>query len=400
MAGALLLGLALWLLGSLDQRTYRTPVDRLTVGTVTRAPFEDFVAVRATAAPLTTHYVTAEEGGTVKQILAEDGASVKAGQPLIVLDNAALQLEVGTREAQTASQINALQDTRLQLEQMRFKHQQDLLDIDHKLSELKSDLARDKILLDGKAIAPATYHQEQEDYAYQENLRQATVDSWKVQQQVRNEQLEQLARTLRRLKDNSASAEASLDALTIRAPAGGQLTALDAQIGQSKAQGAVLGEIDSPERFKLTAQVDEFYVGRVVTRQMALLTIDDRNYQVTVSKLYPQITNGTFKVDLQFAGTAPPGLRTGQALDIKLELGRASKALLLPNGPFYQDTGGRWVFVVTPDGKSALRRSVRLGRRNPQYVEVVDGLAAGERVVISGYQALQNIDRIELAGTI
>jgi len=398
IVAALVVGLSSWLLLSSRERAYRIATDRVTLGTVIHGPFEDFVAVRATAVPLTTHYLTAEQGGSVKSVLAEDGAAVKAGQPLIILTNTPLQLQVASREADTASQMNALQETRLQLEVTRLKHQQDLLDIEHRISKLKGDLARDKILLDGHAIAPATYQQEEEEYAYLQKLQDTTTASRDAQETVRVTQLAQLKQTLLRLKDNVATAEASLEALTIRAPTDGRLTALDAQVGQSKALGAVLGQVDSPDRFKLSALVDEFFLGRVLPGQVALFSLEDHAYEARVVKIYPQIANGSFKVDLQFSAETPAGLHTGQAVDIRLELGGARPAILLPNGPFYQDTGGRWAFVVAPDGHSATRRSVRLGRRNPQYVEVIEGLQAGEQVIISGYEAFRNIDRVELEG--
>jgi HlyD family secretion protein len=384
-----------WLLVGTHGHVYRVPVNRVTIGTVTEGPFEDFIAVRATAIPFTTNYLTADQGGAVKQVLAEDGATVKAGQPLIILDNATLQLQVASREADAAGQINALENTKLQLEETRFKYEHDLLDIEHQLSKLKGDLARDKVLLDGNAIAPATYKQEEEEYAYDQKLREATLASRDAEQKMRANQLSQLQETLSRLNDSMATAKASLDALTIRAPTDGRLTALDAEVGQSKAQGAVLGQIDSLDRFKLTAQVDEFYLGRVVLGQFALFNSEGRDLKARVGKIYPQIAKGTFKVDLYFEGAPPQGLHTGQAIDIKLELGGAAKAKMLPNGPFYQDTGGNWAFVVAPDGRFATRRNLRLGRRNPEYVEVVEGLQPGERVIISGYEAFQKVDRVE-----
>jgi HlyD family secretion protein len=394
-AAVVLLGTVVWLLAGRRDRVYRVPIDRLTIGTVKEAPFEDFIAVRGTAAPFATHYLTADQGGAVKQVLAEDGATVKAGQPLIILANAPLQLQVASREADTASQINALENTKLQLEESRFRYQHDLLDIDHRISKLTGDLARDKILLDGNAIAPASYKQEEEEYAYELKLREATLASRDAEQTVRTSQLAQLQETLARLRDSISTAKASLDALTIRAATDGQLTALNAEVGQSKAQGAVLGQVDSLDRFKLTAQVDEFYLGHVALGQIALFTLDGRGFKAKVAKIYPQIANGTFKIDLHFDNPAPLGIHTGQAIDIKLELGGAARAKMLPNGPFYQDTGGHWALVLAPDGRSATRRNVRLGRRNPEYVEVVDGLQTGEKVIVSGYEAFQKIDRVE-----
>jgi HlyD family secretion protein len=395
ICGFLILGGGGWLLARTNGHVYRVPVDRLTFGEVTRGPFEDLIAVRSTAAPFTTRYLTADQGGAVKQVLAEDGATVKAGQPLIILANTTLQLQVASREADTAGQINALENTKLQLEESRFKYQHDLLDIEHQISKLTGELARDKILLDGNAIAPAIYKQEQEEYSYELKLRDATVASRDAQQAVRANQLTQLQETLARLNASSATAMASLDALTIRAATDGQLTALNAEVGQSKAQGAVLGQVDSLDRFKLRAQVDEFYLGRVVLGQVALFTSEGRDHKATVAKIYPQVSNGTFRIDLHFENPNPQGIHTGQAFDIKLELGRAATAMMLPNGPFYQETGGNWVFVVAPDGRYAIRRTVRLGRRNPEYVEVVAGLQTGEKVIVSGYEAFQKIERVE-----
>ena len=375
--GALIAGIAAWLLSGMGGHVYRIPIDRLTIATATEGPFEDFVAVRGTVAPLITNYLTTDQGGAVKQVLVEDGATVKRGQPLIILSNPALQLQVASQQ--------------LTFEETRFKYEHDILDIDHQISKLKADLARDKILLDGNAIAPATFKEEQEEYAYELKLRAATIASRDVEQNVRATQLMGSSQP----GDGAIIANAAVEALTIRAPMDGRLTALDAEVGQSKAQGAVLGQVDSLDRFKLTAQVDEFYLGRIVLGQEILFTVGDRDYRAKVAKIYPQVANGTFKVDFHFAGPAPAGIHTGQAVDMKVELGGAARAIMLPNGPFYQDTGGNWVFVVSPDGRSAARRNVRLGRRNPEYVEVLDGLKPGERVIVSGYEAYQTMDRVE-----
>ncbi|MDE2450867.1 MAG: HlyD family efflux transporter periplasmic adaptor subunit, partial [Gammaproteobacteria bacterium] len=339
---------------------------------------------------------TTEQGGTVKEVLAEDGAIVEAGQPLIVLSNAALRLEVASREADTAGQINAIENTKLQLEDTRFKYQSELLDIQHQLAVLKSDLVRDKILLDGNAIAPTLYTQEQEQYRYELKLRDATIASRDTEQQVRTTQLTQLRKTLAWLNDNIASARASLDALTVRAPTDGQLTALDAKVGESKTRGAVLGQVDSRDRFKLTAQVDEFYIGRVARGQTAVFSVGEQEFRAKVVKIYPQVSDGTFKVDLNFTGSVPQGIRVGQAIDTRLQLGGIATAVMLPNGPFYQDTGGSWAFVLTPGGQYASRRKIQLGRRNPEQVEVLEGLEPGERVIVSSYQGYQRVERVEL----
>ena len=377
LIGVVILGVAAWLLLQQSKgHVYRLPVNRVTIATVTAGPFEDYIAVRGTVAPLITDYLTTDQGGTVKQVLVEDGAMVKSGQTLIILSNPALQLQVAAQQ--------------ITFEQTRFKYRHDLLEIEHQISKLKSDLERDKILLDGNAIAPSTYEQEQEDYNYYLKLREATVASRDVEQRVRATQL-----TGQAAGAQADIANAGVDALTVRAPMDGQLTALDAEVGQSKGQGAVLGQVNSADRFKLTALVDEFYLGHMSVGQESLFTLDGRGFRAKVAKIYPQVSSGTFKVDLHFEGSAPGDIHVGQAIDLKLELGGASQAVIVANGPFYQDTGGNWAFVVKPDGSYAERRNIRLGRRNPDYVEIVDGLKPGEKIITSGYEAFLKMDRVE-----
>ena len=375
--GIVVVGVTTWLW--LDQskgHVFRLALNRVTIATVTAGAFEDYIAVRGTVAPLIIDYLTTDQGGTVKQVLVEDGAMVKSGQKLIILSNPALQLQVAAQQ--------------ITFEQAGFKYRHDLLEIEHQISKLKNDLARDKILLDGNAIAPSTYQQELEDYNYNLKLRDATIASRDVEQRVRATQL-----TGQPAGAQADIANAGVDALTVRAPMDGQLTALDAEVGQSKSQGAVLGQVNSADRFKLTAQVDEFYLGHMSVGQESLFTVDGRGFRAKVAKVYPQVINGSFKVDLHFDGSPPPDIHVGQAVDLKLELGGASQAVLVANGPFYQDTGGNWAFVVAPDGAYAERRNIRLGRRNPDYVEVVDGLKPGEKIIVSGYEAFQKMDRVE-----
>lgn len=376
-AGVLILGVATWLL--LEQskgHVYRVPLNRVTIASVAEGPFEDYIAVRGTVAPLIIDYLTTDQGGTVKQVLVEDGTMVKRGQKLIVLSNPALQLQVAAQQ--------------ITFEQTRFRYQHDLLEIEHQISQLKNDLARDKILLDGNAIAPSTYEQELEDYHYNLKLRDATIASRDMEQRVRATQL-----TGQAAGAQADIANAGVDALTVRAPMDGQLTALDAEVGQSKAQGAVLAQVNSADRFKLTALVDEFYLGHISVGQESLFSIDGQGFRAKVAKIYPQVSNGTFKVDLHFVQSQPGTIHVGQAVDMKVELGGASRAMLVASGPFYQDTGGNWAFVVAADGSHAERRNIRLGRRNPDYVEVVDGLKPGEKIIVSGYEGFQKMDRIE-----
>jgi HlyD family secretion protein len=379
LVALLIIAGATWVFMSGGGNVLRVPLNHLTIATVIEGPFEDYVAVRGKIAPFIIAHLTTDQGGTVKQVTIEDGDIVKKGQPLIVLSNPALQLQVASQQ--------------LQFEQTRFKYEHDLLDIEHQISQLKNNLARDKILLDANAIATSTYRQELDDYEYFLKLRAALKASRDVEQRVL------AAPLVGQSADGKTRIDivnAAVEALTIRAPMDGQLTDLDAEVGQSKPQGAVLGQVNSADHFKLTADVDQFYLGRVANGQETLFTVNGHDYRAQVAKVYPQVTNGTFKVDFYFNGSAPQNTHVGQEIDLKVELGGALRAVMLPNGPFYQDTGGNWVFVVSADGKSAARRNVRLGRRNPDHVEVLDGLRPGERVIVSGYEAYLKMDRLEI----
>lgn len=395
-AAAVVLTLIGWLALGVGGTVYRIPSDRLTIGAAMEGPFEDYAAVRGTVAPFVTIYLTTDQGGAVKQVLVEDGAIVKAGQPLIVLSNPMLQLQFASRQVDTARQIGDVHNTELQIAQTRFANQKEILDIEYQLQTLKSDLDRDERLYAAHAVSRATLEKDRDKYAYEQKLRTTTLAAFRTAKAIQQKQLKQLRETLIQLNENLTVARTSLDALIIRAPMDGQLTALDAEAGQSKAAGAVLGQVDSADRFKLTAQVDEFYLGRVQIGQDALLTIDNREYRARVSKIYPQVANGTFKTDFRFEGATPVGIHAGQAIDLKLELGGAQKALLLPNGQFYQDTGGSWAFVLSADGHTAARRVIRLGRRNPGFVEVLQGLKPGDRVIVSGYEDFKTATKIKL----
>jgi HlyD family secretion protein len=387
-----------FLLDGQGGRVYRVAADRVSISTVTQGTFEDFIPVRGRVAPLSTVYLETIEGGRVEKVLVEDGATVKAGDPILELSNTTLQLDVISREAQIAEQLNNLQTTELLFEQNRLQYDRDLVQIDYDVTRLKRDLDRKKALLARGAIARATYDAVSDEYNFTVERRKVTIAARDAEQALRTAQTKQLSDTVARLQSNLGIARRNLDALTVRAPIDGQLTALDAEIGQSKDRGAKLGQIDSLDAFKITAEVDEFYVARVDVGQSAGFAINGVTVAATVAKVYPQIRDGRFTVDLRIKGELPPGLRRGQTIDLRLELGGATPALLIANGPFYQDTGGNWAFVVGSDG-SATRRDIRLGRRNPQFIEVLDGLQPGDRVLTSSYAAFLQMDRIDIQGS-
>jgi len=373
---------------TLDGQRIRTA--EVTVGT-----YEDFIPLRASVEPGRTVYLDAIEGGRVERILVEEGAFVEEGQPLIDLSNTQLQLDVIAREAEVSEQLNNLRNTQLAIEQNRLKLKGDLIEIDYQIVRLTRLVARYEELQGNSFISKTEYENSRDELEYWTNRRGVTRESQVQDERIRLAQIEQLEGSVAQLEKNLTLARANLDNLLIRAPRAGQLTSLDAEIGESKARGERLGQIDDVDRFKATALVNEFYLNRVRLGQQALLEIGGDEYRLEISKIYPEVRAAQFEVDLRYLGDAPRDIRRGQTLQLRLVLGDTSeRATLLANGPFFNDTGGAWVFVLDADGRVATKRDVQLGRRNPNTIEVEAGLLPGDEVIISSYSNFMNVERL------
>ncbi|MEM1091186.1 MAG: efflux RND transporter periplasmic adaptor subunit [Pseudomonadota bacterium] len=387
---------AWWLVGvvtggrSLSVDTGRVMISPVTVGT-----FEDFIPLRGRLVPRKTIYLDAIEGGRVERVLVEDGALVRAGQPIAELSNTNLQLEVLSRDAAVTEQLNNMRTIELQLEQNRLNHKRNLVEIDYQIVRLGRSIERQEDLVTKSLVSQSTLDDLQDELTYFENRRAVTLESQATDARLQEQQLAQLRESGQSLKASLDFARKNLDDLRVRAPVEGKLSGFNIEIGQSIARGGRLGQIDDPDSFKVNARIDEFYLSRVDLEQVAIVDHNNRDYGLQIAKIYPQVNNGQFEVDMTF-NEEPTGLRRGQTLQLRLTLGDNSEALLIPNGSFYQETGGSWVFVVSPDKSEAVRRSVRLGRRNTDFIEVLDGLEAGERVVTSPYTSYVDMDRLTL----
>ena len=280
----------------------------------------------------------------------------------------------------------------LSLEQNRLQHKRNLADIRYQIKLLTRQLAREEELVKTGAVNQSTFDDTRDTLNWYQERLVLTLESQASDTRMQEEQLVFLQETATRLEGNLEISRQNLENMNVRAPVDGKLSGFDVEIGQSIGRGERIGQIDTPDDFKLTAYIDEFYLGRVDLGQSA--SFDD--YQLAIAKIYPQVQNGQFEVDLRFVGEQPPGIRRGQTMQTKLTLGDASKALLIPNGAFYQDTGGNWIFVVTEQGDEAVRRSIRLGRRNSRFIEVIEGLEPGEKVVTSPYSSYQDMQRLKL----
>ncbi len=366
--------------------------NRIVISTVGSGVFEDFIPVRGRVTPAKTVYLDAIEGGRIERILVEDGTMMKAGELIVELSNTTLQLSVLGNETRVAEQLNNMRSIELNLEQNRLGHKRNLIDINHQINLLTRQVAREEELVKRGNVARSVYLDTKDTLNWYKNRLAITLESQATDARLQEAQLDFLKETSSRLESNLAISRKSLDNMNVRAPVDGKLSGFDVEIGQSIPRGERLGQIDTPNDFKLTANIDEFYLGRVDLGQKA--TFDE--YELVISKIYPQVQNGQFEIDFKFLANQPADIRRGQTIQTKLTLGDATEAKLIPNGAFFQDTGGNWIFVVTADGSQAIKRPVRLGRRNSRYIEVLEGLEVGERVVTSPYSSYTDMDRLKL----
>ncbi len=382
-AAVIALALAIVLLPPPGSLTVK-PAD-IEIGEVKPAPFQDYLPVRAEVAPLRTVYLSAVSGGQVDKLLALDGAEVAAGTPLATLTNPQLELDVTSKEADIAGRLGDTSAQELALERSRLDSQKEISDTNYNLLKARHDLEVRQRLHDQGFVSDAEVKTYAADAAYYAARLDALKSGQTRETAIAAAQADQIAKTGQRLKGNLGVVESSLGALTLRAPTAGRLTGFTLQIGQTLKAGDVVGQIDSEGAYKLTADVDEFYLGRVASGQRASADVDGRAYPLTVSRVLPQVTNGRFRAELTFEGGPPAGLRRGEAVDIRITLGETRTALVAPNGAWLDGSGGAYAFVVSPGGRRAERRTITVGRRNPEQVEITSGLRPGDRIVTSSY---------------
>ncbi|RYG34420.1 MAG: HlyD family efflux transporter periplasmic adaptor subunit [Burkholderiales bacterium] len=378
------------------QRTLAVSAERVTISTVEQAAFRDYVPVTGAIAPEDTVFLDTVEGGQVTEVLVEDGAVVEAGQPLARLKNTRLELEVLGREAQLTEQQNFLANARLAFQQSELRNQRDMMNVEREIARINDTLIRQKPLEEQGGVSRAVIVNLETDLAYRTAEGKSIEQSQLAEREVARRNLSQLESSIGRMAQSLILVRENLDNLTVTAPIAGQLTGFELKVGEVIGAGQRLGQIDSVDSYKIAVLVDEFYLGRIAFGQNASIDVGAASHALRVAKVYPDVRERQFTVDLNFTGEPPPGLRRGQTMRPRIELGETAQSLVMANGPFYDETGGVWVLVVSPNGSSASRRNVTLGRRNPEAVEVVAGLNAGERVITSSYQSFKDVDRIDL----
>lgn len=379
-------------------RTLTVNSQRLTVSPVGYKTFHEYIPITGHVVPRTTVYLDAVEGGQVTDVFVEEGAVVQAGQPLVRMKNSTLQLQVIASEAQLTEQLNYLATTRLTFEQNRLLRQRELLEIEHQLDLIARHLRQRRPLIASGGVTQTEIEDLEAQERYHQGLKEAIQEAQSVDAKFQATQMTRMQEALEAMNANLDIARGNLNDLTVIAPISGQLTLLEAEVGESKARGVRIGQIDQVNAFKITALIDEFYLSRIVIGQQASVDIASREYRLEVAKIYPGVRNRQFEVDLRFSDRPPEGIRRGQTVRMRIEIGEPAESLVVANGPFYDDTGGLWVFVVDRDAARAQRRGVRFGRRNPEGIEVLQGLRAGEEIVTSSYEFLMDFDELQLQG--
>jgi len=366
--------------------------EKITIGEVQKGVFDEFIVVTGVVQPLRTYQLDAIEGGYVSQKLLDGGATVKPGDLILKLDNQRLVMEFVNRETEMYRLINELENTRLSLRQNKFTLRRTLSELDYQIQQAKDTHERNAKLVADNVISQQEYLTSKITFERLTQQREIEIENQKFQEENSIVQIRQLEGTLARTRKNLEMMKDNLENLSLKAPVGGLLSRVDVEVGQSIAAGQNIGQIDDLSGFKMRIDVDEHYISRIFPGLEGNFDFGGKSHRLVVSKVYPEVRNGRFEVDMTFPSAVPDGIRRGQSVPVRLQLGQPTQAILLPVGGFFSDTGGNWVYVLSESGDKAEKRDISLGRKNPQYFEVLGGLTAGERVVTSSYENFGNKD--------
>ena len=384
------------LIFKVSSSTLNVNAERLTISTVTKGPFQEFIAVMGNAEPEDIHFLTASDGGRVEEIFVEAGTMVQEGDKILRLANTNLLLDIMRREAELFQQSNNLRNTRLSMDQYRLELVQELANIDYQLQAQRRVFERYKELAKDDLIAKHEFELAEDLYLYLQKRKELTLESQKNDLEFRQGQVDALEASLQRMQDNLKIVQEKQDNLTVRAPVSGHLTSLLAEIGEQKNPGNPFGQIDVLRGFKVVLGVDEFYLTRLEINREGTFVLADQTYELIVDKIYPEVMDGRFEVDMAFVGEGPSNITRGMTFHIRLELGDISEAILLAKGGFFGTTGGNWIYILDESGDTATKTRIRVGRQNIDVYEVLEGLIPGDRVIISGYENFGDMERLVL----
>ena len=363
-------------------------------GTASQGEFNDYIRVSGQVQPMTTVQLSPTEGGNVKRIVVEEGSHVNEGDVIVVLGNENLDMQILNSEAELAEKENILRNTMISMEQQKLSVRQEKLSLQIEVRRARRAYEQNKALYEEKLIAKEEYLKASEDYELAKDKLELVTDRERQDSLYRSVQIAQMHESLENMRLNMNMIRRRKENLSVKAPISGELGLLDVELGQSVAAGAKIGQINNLDSYKIEAQIDEHYIDRVAPGLEATFERQSEKYSSVIRKVYPEVRDGKFKADFRFEGQQPENIRTGQTYYLNLQLGQSAEAILIPRGSFYQNTGGKWVYVLNADGTKAAKRSVRIGRQNPQYYEVLEGLAPGDKVIISSYDSFGDKDEL------
>ena len=388
--GLFVLLVLLWMVFGNHQRTLQVEAADLTLGQATQGEFKDYVRLNGTVVPIQVVHISPEEGGIVMEKVAEEGQKVRRGDVIVRLANSSLDLEILNAEAELAEKQNLLRNTQVAMQQDKLNNETEKASLDMDVERKRRASQQNRRLYGEKLIPKETWLQANEDYELARRKQALIGERLKKDSLYRSIQMDQMEDNLANMQRNVLLVRERKGKLEVRSPIDGELGLLDAELGKNVSSGQSIGQVNDLSDFKIEAQIDEHYIDRVKVGLSATFERDGRTYSLTVRKVYPEVREGKFRTDLVFTGTRPAHIRSGQTCYLNLELGRPAQAVLIPKGTFFQTTGGSWIFVLDKSGEKAYRRTIRIGRQNPQYYEVEEGLEPGERVIISGYEAFKD----------
>ena len=383
-----------WAVFGNHESALRVDKEKITIEEVRQGTFHDYIRIMGNVEPLTFSQLTAQEGGSVKEILVEEGEMVKAGEVIIRLESKNLETEIQNSKDHFAEEENSVQNSLLDLEREELNLQQERLTLELDVERKKRKYLQNKQLFEEDLIAKEEYLVAKEDYDYAIHNRELFSEKQMKVSIRRHSLVFMLKQKLENARRNLQLTRERQDRLDVRAPIDGQLSDLNAEIGQIIGSGSQIGKINVLNDYKVMTQIDEHYIDRVRKKLTATLERQGKDYQMEVSKVYPDVKNGQFKTDLEFTTTVPPNIRTGQTYHINLQLGAADESVLIPRGTFYQSTGGQWIYVLSPDGTEAFRRKIKIGKQNPRHYQVTEGLQPGEKIITSGYEMFGDNERL------
>ena len=363
-------------------------------GTARQGEFNDYIRVSGQVQPMTTVQLSPTEGGNVKRIVVEEGSHVNEGDVIVVLGNENLDMQILNSEAELAEKENILRNTMISMEQQKLSVRQEKLSLQIEVRRARRAYEQNKALYEEKLIAKEEYLKASEAYELAKDKLELVTDRERQDSLYRSVQIAQMHESLENMRLNMNMIRRRKENLSVKAPISGELGLLDVELGQSVAAGAKIGQINNLDSYKIEAQIDEHYIDRVAPGLEATFERQSEKYSSVIRKVYPEVRDGKFKADFRFEGQQPENIRTGQTYYLNLQLGQSAEAILIPRGSFYQNTGGKWVYVLNADGTKATKRSVRIGRQNPQYYEVLEGLAPGDKVIISSYDSFGDKDEL------